>query len=179
MAAARYDLILVENTASSGVDFEEKNVTITRGGLLTATADANRTPRWLAAGSEGQRLTVDASGDLVWSAATSSHTQNTDTGTTGNTFTIDSDSSIGKMILDVATGAADKSITITNQALTDDIVITLPNVTGTLATEAFATGVLAANDAMIFKGVANIATIGALTTYNAGWTYRASDAGTV
>ena len=63
-----------------------------------------------------------------------SHTQNTDTGTTENTFTIDSDSITGKIIVDVALGAADKSLTITNTALTDDRVITFPDVTGTVVT---------------------------------------------
>lgn len=54
------------------------------------------------------------------------------TGTSANTFTVDSDSVLGKMVLDVTTGAADKSITVTNEALTADQVITLPNATGTV-----------------------------------------------
>ena len=66
-------------------------------------------------------------------AVTKKHTQHTDTGTTGNTFTIDSDSATGKIILDVALGAADKSLTITNTALTDNRVATFQNVTGTIA----------------------------------------------
>jgi uncharacterized beta-barrel protein YwiB (DUF1934 family) len=60
------------------------------------------------------------------------HTQNTDTGTTGNTFTVDSDSATGKIIIDVALGATDNSLTLTNAALDGDRTITFPNATGTL-----------------------------------------------
>ena len=54
--------------------------------------------------------------------------------TVSNTFTVDTDSAIGKIVIEVTTGAADKALTITNAALTDDVTITLPNATGTLAT---------------------------------------------
>lgn len=54
------------------------------------------------------------------------------TGTTANTFTVDSDSVLGKMVIDVALGAADKTLTVTNEALTADQIITLPNATGTV-----------------------------------------------
>lgn len=52
--------------------------------------------------------------------------------TVSNTFTIDTDSALGKMVIDVALGAADKTLTITNEALTADQIITLPNATGTV-----------------------------------------------
>jgi hypothetical protein len=62
------------------------------------------------------------------------HTQNTDTGTTENTFTVDSDSTTGKIIVDVALGAADLSLTLTNEALTSTSkTITFPNATGTVS----------------------------------------------
>jgi hypothetical protein len=62
------------------------------------------------------------------------HTQNTDTGTTGNTFTVDSDSTTGKIIVDVALGAADLSLTLTNEALTSTSkTITFPNASGTVS----------------------------------------------
>ncbi|MCR4284673.1 MAG: hypothetical protein NUV97_01350, partial [archaeon] len=67
---ARYDLVLIENTAVTGVDFEEKLVNITRGGLLTATADANRLPAWKAVGTNGQILSTDGT-DLTWVAQSS------------------------------------------------------------------------------------------------------------
>lgn len=66
-------------------------------------------------------------------SSTSLHNQNTDTGTTSNTFTVDSDSNTGKIVLDVALGAADKSLTLTNIALTDNRTITFPDNTGTVA----------------------------------------------
>lgn len=66
-------------------------------------------------------------------SSTSLHNQNTDTGTTSNTFTVDSDSNTGKIVLDVALGAADKSLTLTNTALTDNRTITFPDNTGTVA----------------------------------------------
>ena len=61
----------------------------------------------------------DVTGNITGSAAI--------TGTTGNTFTVDSDSVIGKMIFDVAYGAADKSLTWTHTALTDNRTFTAPN----------------------------------------------------
>jgi len=64
---AQYDLLLIEDIGVT-TEFAEKIVSITRGGLLTASADANRVPRWLAVGSSGQILSVDANGDLVWVA---------------------------------------------------------------------------------------------------------------
>lgn len=65
---AQYDLLIIEDVGVAATDFAEKIVSLTRGGLITASADANRVPRILAVGTNGQVLTVDASGDLVWSA---------------------------------------------------------------------------------------------------------------
>lgn len=73
----------------------------------------------------------DATGTVALTSG--NHTQNTDTGTTGNTFTVDSDSVTGKIVVDVALGAANKTLTITNAALTDDRTITFPDATGTVA----------------------------------------------
>jgi len=183
---AQYDLVITQNTSVAGIDFEEKVVNLTRGGLLTATADVNRAPRILAAGTEGQVLSVDANGDLVFVSLAAGHTQNTDTGTIGNTFTIDSDSSTGKIVIDVALNAGeDRTMTLTNAVMTGDVTLTLPAVTGTLATQAYADGLFASNDAMLYKGTIGsggthtIAAFNALTTYNAGWTYRIIEAGTV
>ena len=176
---SQYDLLLTQNVSVAGTEFSEKYVNLGKGDLLSGIA-TTKVPTVLAAGTNGYMLVRDdneATG-LKWIAIAAGHTQGTDTGTTSKTFNLNSAGVIGKMILSVVEGAANKSLTIQNQALTDDVVITLPNVTGTLATEAFATGVLAANDAMIFKGAAMIATINALTTYHVGWTYRATDAGT-
>jgi uncharacterized protein (TIGR02145 family) len=70
---------------------------------------------------------------LTASQVASLHTPNTDTGTTSNTFAVDSDSTTGKIIIDVALGAADKSLTITNAALTDNRTATFPDKDGTVA----------------------------------------------
>jgi hypothetical protein len=130
---AQYDLHLIQNTAAAGIEFSEKMVNIAKGGILSAIADG--TPTVLAAGTDGYMLVRDDAQvtGLKWAAISAGHTQNTDTGTTGNTFTIDSDSTTGKMILDVALGAADVALTLTNAALTDARTITFPDATGTVA----------------------------------------------
>jgi len=130
MALAQYDIILTQNTANPGPEFAENNVNIAKGGLLSA--NASHVPTVLAGGVDGYILVRDDIEEtgLKWIANTS-HTQNTDTGTTENIFTVDSDSVTGKIIVDVALGAADYSLTLTNEALTaSDKIITFPNRTG-------------------------------------------------
>jgi hypothetical protein len=79
-------------------------------------------------------LREDGDGTCSWQTPAGGHTQNTDTGTTGNTFTVDSDSTTGKIIVDVALGAADLSLTLTNEALTTSSkTITFPNANGTVS----------------------------------------------
>ena len=181
---AQYDLIIPQNTSAGSIEYTERLFNIAKGGLLSA--DTNHVPTVLAAGTNGYMLVRDDNEvtGLKWVTIAAGHTQNTDTGTTNATFTLDSGSSTGKMILGVVTGAANKSVTIQNQALTDDVVLTLPNVTGTLATEAYASGLFAANDAMVYKGTVGTggtiekAALEALNTYTAGWTYRVITAGT-
>jgi hypothetical protein len=130
---AQYDLLLTQNVAESGVEFSEKYVNIGKGAILSGAVDG--TPTVLAAGTNGYMLIRDdttATG-LKWEVVSGGHTQNTDTGTTGNTFTIDSDSTTGKIILDVALGAADVALTLTNAELTEARTITFPDATGTVA----------------------------------------------
>jgi hypothetical protein len=177
----QYDILLIQNVSAAGTEFSEKLVNLGKGDLLSAIA-TTKVPTVLAAGTNGYQLVRDdaeATG-LKWVAISAGHTQNTDTGTTGADFTIDSDATEGKIkIAAVANAGQNHTMTIQNAAMTDDVTLTLPATTGTLATQAYADGLFAANDAMLFKGAANIATIAALTTYNAGWTYRVTDAGTV
>jgi len=181
----RYAIAIPQNLAATGVEFTQKELTITRGCLLSASKDTNREVALLAVGTEGQVLTVDASGDLAWTTLGAGHTQNTDTGTTSNTFEVSSDGTAGSLILSGASAGGDFSTTIINTTQSGDIVLTLPAVTGTLATEAYAAGLFAANDAMLYKGTIGsggtheIAAFNALTTYNAGWTYRVIEAGTI
>jgi hypothetical protein len=66
-------------------------------------------------------------------AVTKRHTQNTDTGTTATGFSVDSGSILGKIRLSSTHGAADKTMTLTNTALTDDRTITFQNASGTVA----------------------------------------------
>jgi len=130
---AQYDLLLTQNTAGAGTEYAEKYVNVAKGGLLSS--DASGVPTVLAAGTNNYMLVRDdaETTGLKWIVQSGGHTQNTDTGTTGNTFTIDSDSVTGKIILDVALGATDNSLTLTNTALDGDRVITFPNSTGTVA----------------------------------------------
>lgn len=70
----------------------------------------------------------DATGTVALTSG--NHTQNTDTGTTGNTFTVKSGSTTGKIAIDVVTGAADATLTLTNTALTGNRSIAFPNAGG-------------------------------------------------
>jgi hypothetical protein len=89
--------------------------------------------------SEGWRVRdLDTHTDLAfdgaaWGPPTGTHTQNTDTGTTATDFTFDSDAVLGKIKVSVGAGAADKTMTWTNAALTDDRTITFPDAAGTVA----------------------------------------------
>ena len=183
---AQYDLLLIQNVSGAGVEFSEKYVNLGKGDLLSGIA-TTKVPTVLPAGTNGYMLVRDdneATG-LKWVAIAAGHTQNTDTGTTSNTFEVSSDGAAGSLILSGANAGGDFSTTIQNAAQAGDIVLTLPVVAGTLATEAYAAGLFAANDAMLFEGTIGsggtheIAAFNALTTYNAGWTYRVIEAGTI
>jgi len=182
---AQYDIHLIQNTSGSGIEFSEKQVNIAKGGLLSAATGG--VPTVLAGGTDGYHLVRDDNEvtGLKWVAVSATHTQNTDTGTTNNTFTVDSDGTTGKIILDADNVGANYTTTIQNQAQAASIVLTLPGVTGTLATEAFATGLFSSTDAMIFKGTVGsggtheIAAFNSLATYDAGWTYKVITAGTI
>jgi hypothetical protein len=88
---AQYDITLIQNTHATQIEFSEKIINISKGGLLSA--DTNKTPTVLAAGTNGYMLVRDdaETTGLKWIAIGTGHTQNTDTGTTGSTFDIDSD----------------------------------------------------------------------------------------
>jgi hypothetical protein len=183
---AQYDLLLTQNVSAAGTEFSEKYVNLGKGDLLSGIA-TTKVPTVLAAGTNGYMLVRDdneATG-LKWIAIAAGHTQGTDTGTTSAEFDIDSDSTTGKLKLKAVANAGENHImTLQNEAMTDDVTLTLPAVTGKLATEAYATAVLAANAAMVYKGTVGTggdiekAALEALHTYNAGWTYRVITAGT-
>ena len=54
-------------------------------------------------------------------------------GSTNESFTVDYDAVTGKIKIQPTGGSVDKTMTITNEALTDNRTITFPNVTGTVA----------------------------------------------
>ena len=131
---AQYDLILTQNVnGSGGTEFSEKIVNLSKGSILSANASS--VPTVLAAGIDGYMLVRDdneATG-LKWQVISAGHTQNTDTGTTNDTFTVDSDGTTGKIILDANNVGANYTTTIQNQSQAGNIVLTLPATTGTLA----------------------------------------------
>jgi len=57
-----------------------------------------------------------------------------DVGTTSTTFTVDSDSTTGKIAITAVAGAANKTLTLSNSALTDNRTISFPDATDTVAT---------------------------------------------
>ena len=135
---AQYDLLLIQNTHVSGTEFSEKKINLGTGGLLTQIADG--TPTVLPAGTNGYMLvrddTATTTGGLKWVVISAGHTQNTDTGTTSNTFEVSSDGTAGSMLLDGAQAGGDFETKIVNQTQAGNIIITLPATTSTLATTA-------------------------------------------
>jgi hypothetical protein len=99
----------------------------------------NTNPADTGSASPGTSL-IAARRDHVHNAPASAHTQNTDTGTTGASFTVDSDATTGKITVTAAAGAANKALTITNAALTDDRTFTIPDASGTAVLTGAITG---------------------------------------
>lgn len=54
-------------------------------------------------------------------------------GTNSSSYTVDNDATTGKVTISAIAGAANKTLTLRNTALTDDRVITFPDATGTVA----------------------------------------------
>ena len=112
-----------------------------RSHVITATADHTSTA------TAGQMLKADANGlpvdatntDAdVGTAVMNEHIQNTDIGTSYETFTVDALSAVGKIIIDPnesKSPPADWALTITNTALTANRTVTFPDETGTVALE--------------------------------------------
>jgi hypothetical protein len=83
---AQYDLVVPQNIAASGVEFQERFINIKKGGLLSAKADGM--PVVLAKGTDDYMLVADSTTEsgLKWQQIPAGHTQNTDIGTTSDTF---------------------------------------------------------------------------------------------
>jgi len=108
-----------------GSDFNEREWVVTRGGIVIGNSSTQ--PANLVVGGAGQVLTSDGT-DVSWQDPGGAAT-----GTTNNTFTIDSDSSTGKIVLDVAEGGTNNTFTITHNVLDADYTVTFQNQTGTVA----------------------------------------------
>ena len=191
---AQYDLLLTQNVHSSGVEFSEKYVNIAKGALLSA--DTAGTPTVLPAGTNGYQLVRDdaETTGLKWVAISGGHTQGTDTGTTSTVFELDSDGfkieltaeSASKMGVKVDGGATYADFQAKDGTFNKVTVGSAsPSGAYELTHKTYVDGLFAANDAMLFKGTIGtagthtIAAFNALTTYNAGWTYRVIEAGTI
>jgi hypothetical protein len=185
---AQYDLLLTQNTHATGIEFTERLVNIAKGALLSGATGG--VPTVLAGGTNGYQLVrddVEVTG-LKWVAIAGGHTQGSDLGTTNLTFGLDSDGFDIELTAESATKFGVKASGGTTYAdmqakdatfnrVSD--VGTDPTAGAHLANKQYVDKILSTNNAMEFKANTLIATINALTTYNVGWTYRCSDAGTV
>jgi hypothetical protein len=92
-ALSSADALTVIGAAASGHNHDSvyiaKALGTTKGDLITFSASA--TPARLGVGTTGQVLTAQSDGTNAWQTMAAGHTQNTDTGTTNSTFSLDSD----------------------------------------------------------------------------------------
>jgi hypothetical protein len=190
---AQFDLMIVQNVAPAGTEFTERYVNVPKGALISGAADG--LPLVLQAGTNGFQLVRDDAEltGLKWVAVSGGHTQGTDTGTTSTVFEIDSDGykieitaeSASKLGVKVDGGATYADLQAKDATFNKVTVSTAPSAGTDLVNKTYADGLFAANDAMLFKGTIGtagthtIAAFNALTTYNAGWTYRVIEAGTI
>lgn len=191
------DLHLIQNTHATAVEFTEQIVAWAKGSLLSA--DVNGKPTPLTIGTTGYYLMADSAEatGMKW-ASVVLHNQNTDTGTDSTIFELDNDGfkieltaeSASKFGVKVDGGAtyADmqaKDGTFNKVILTTGTISTPPSVSTDIVNKAYADGLIAANDAMVFKGTVGaggtyeIAAFNTLATYNTGWTFRVVTAGTI
>jgi len=191
---AQYDLILTQNTHATLTEFTERLVNIAKGGLLSAATGG--VPTVLAAGTNGYQLVRDdaeATG-LKWVAISGGHTQGTDAGTTGLVFGIDTDGFDIELTAESATkfgvkvsGGATYADAQLKDLTANKVTVGSANPSGAyeLCHKTYVDNLLAANDAMQFKGSVGtggtytIANFNILATYEAGWSFKVIEAGTI
>ena len=195
---AQFDLHLYQNVHATGIEFTERLVNIAKGGILSANASG--VPTVLPVGTNGYQLVADstAATGLKWQAISVGHTQGTDTGTTSDVFHIASGSydvilkaaSNSKLELYRSDGLTQadlgvKDISANNVVMNSGSISTVPTNTTDIVNKAYADSLIAANNAMVYKGTVGtggtheIAAFNSLATYNVGWTYRVITAGTI
>jgi hypothetical protein len=192
----QFDLLLTQNVHATGVEFSEKYVNIAKGGLLSAIAAG--VPTVLVGGPAGCMLVRDDAEvtGLKWQIQPSLallHTQNTDSGTTSATFELDNDGykieltaeSASKFGVKVDGGATYADIQAKDATFAKVTVAAAPVAGTDLTNKTYVDGLLASNDAMVFKGTVGtggtftIAAFNALLVYDAGWSYKVIEAGTI
>ena len=192
----QFDLLLTQNVHATGVEFSEKYVNIAKGGLLSAIAAG--VPTVLVGGPAGCMLVRDDAEvtGLKWQIQPSLallHTQNTDTGTTSTSFELDNDGfkieltaeSASKFGVKVDGGATYADIQAKDATFAKVTVAAAPVAGTDLTNKTYVDGLLASNDAMVFKGTVGtggtftIAAFNALLVYDAGWSYKVIEAGTI
>lgn len=194
----QFDLILTQNVHATGVEFSEKYVNIAKGGLLSAIAAG--APTVLAGGPTGCMLVRDDAEPtgLRWAIQPSLlqlHDQNTDIGTSSDIFELGMGVA-GKKIELTAESASKFGVKVDGGATYADIqakdatfakvTVAAAPVAGTdLTNKTYVDGLLASNDAMIFKGTVGvggsyeIAAFNTLAIYGAGWAFKVITAGTI
>jgi len=191
---AQYDVLVTQNVHATLVEYQERFVAGARSNLITF--NISNEPVALAPGTAGYVLkSAGATGDLYWDVLAAGHTQNTDIGTTSSIFELDSDGTnpieltaeagLDKLGVRVNGGATFADIEAKDATFAKVTVVAAPSAGTDLTNKTYVDGLLASNDAMIFKGTVGtggthtIAAFNALATYDAGWTYRIIEAGTV
>ena len=192
---AQNDILLIQNTHATLTEFDERFVAGARSNLITFNSSAQ--PVALSPGTSGQVLkSAGAAGDLYWDDLSAGHTQNTDTGTTAQIFSLDSDGFDVELKAEDANtlgirtsgdvGYADLKIdalSLGTGATVDNIETTITDddthIPTSGAVKDYADGLLAANDAMVYKGVQDCSGNPNYPAADAGDTYKVSVAGKI
>lgn len=181
---AQYDLILTQNQAAAGLEFAEVALNLGDQGLLIGNNSG--APTALAKGTDGQILKM-SSGSIIWDNQDAGHTQNTDTGTTSQIFSIDSDASSPVKLknnvgtLELKNNADDAYMDFeAKDAQFASVSVTSgdPSNPNELARKAYVDDQISAlGSGVIFKG--NVNAEGDIPdVYEVGWQYRVNTAGT-